>query len=100
MSVELNTDDPRSWTVTGELTFASVPEIQESSPEYFSSPPETLDMAGVTRIDSAGIALVVEWSRRARLAGKSMRVVNVPAGMMSLSKTTGLISLLNIERSS
>jgi phospholipid transport system transporter-binding protein len=86
--------------VSGELTFASVPEVQDRSLDWFSSPPGTLDLGAVERIDSAGIALVIEWARRARLAGAAMRLVNVPAGMSSLSKTTGLDRLLNIDGSS
>ena len=98
MSIRLNTDDPDAWTVEGELTFASVPEVQEDTPLRFSSPPRTLDLAGVERMDSAGIALIIEWARRARAAGADMRLVNVPAGMVSLAKTTGLDRLLNIEQ--
>lgn len=101
MSIDLDMDDDRAWAVKGELTFASVPAVQESSLEYFSSSaPEALDMAGVARIDSAGIALIIEWARRAKLAGNRMRLINVPAGMTALSKTTGLTDLLNIDGSS
>jgi phospholipid transport system transporter-binding protein len=86
--------------VSGELTFASVPEVQHRSLEWFSAPPGTLDLGAVERIDSAGIALIMEWARRARAAGVPMRLVNVPAGMSSLSRTTGLDRLLNIDGSS
>lgn len=100
MSIRLNTDDPDTWTVAGPLTFASVPAEQERSLERFASPPGKLDLAGVEDIDSAGIALVIEWARRARLAGADMRLVNVPAGMTALARTTGLNELLNIDSSS
>jgi len=99
-ATRVNTDDPDAWTVAGELTFASVPALQEHSPGWFSSPPKTLDLAGVERIDSAGIALVIEWARRARLAGGDMRMLNVPASMTSLARTTGIERLLNIDGSS
>jgi phospholipid transport system transporter-binding protein len=100
VSIRLNTENPETWTVEGSLTFASVPEVQEKSLDWFAAPPGILDMAGVERIDSAGIALVIEWARRAKLAGGDMRLVNVPAGMTSLSKTTGIDQLLNIDSSS
>lgn len=100
MSLRLDTEDPETWKVTGEMTFASVPALQGQSPELFSSPPQTLDLSGVERIDSAGIALVMEWARRARAAKVNMRLVNVPPGMMSLSKTTGIDRLLNIDGAS
>ena len=100
MNGRLNTEDHGTWKVEGELTFASVPELEEQSLDRFSSPPAALDLAGVKRIDSAGIALIIEWCRRAKQAGAEMRLVNVPAGMASLSKTTGLDRLLNIDGSS
>jgi len=96
----LNRQDSEAWTVEGELTFVSVPAIQRHSPDYFKNPPATLDLGGVERIDSAGIALIVEWARRAKNAGGAMRLVNVPPDMMALSKTTGLTRLLNIDGSS
>lgn len=99
MSARLHTDDPETWRVAGELTFASVPEIQQDSVAQFDSPPATLDLSGVERIDSAGIALVVEWARRAKAAGASMRLVHVPAGMAALSRTVRLHQLLNIDES-
>jgi len=100
VSIRVNTENPDTWTVNGPLTFASVPELQERSLGWFASPPGALDLGGVERIDSAGIALVIEWARRAKLAGADMRLVNVPPGMTALSKTTGLSRLLNIDSSS
>jgi phospholipid transport system transporter-binding protein len=97
VTVRLNTEDAGHWKVEGELTFASVPELQDESLERFASPPGTLDLAAVERIDSAGIALIIEWARRARIAGGDMKLVNVPAGMTSLSKTAGLSKVLNID---
>jgi len=97
VSIHVDTSDPDNWKVEGALTFASVPEIQARSPGWFASPPAALDLAGVERIDSAGIALIIEWARRARLAGADMRLVNVPAGMTALSRTTGLHRLLKID---
>lgn len=93
----LNTRDAAAWTVEGELTFVTVPALQSRTMAQFDAPPAALDLAGVESIDSAGIALIVEWARRARAAGGSMRLVNVPAGMLALSKTTGLTRLLNID---
>lgn len=97
MTVRVNRDNPDTWKVEGELTFATVPEVQDRSPEWFASSPGTLDLAGVEGIDSAGIALVIEWARRAKLSGADMRLVNVPAGMTALSKTTGIDRLLKID---
>jgi len=95
----LKTGDGEAWAVEGELTFATVPALQRRTLEHFNAPPASLDLAGVERIDSAGIALIIEWARQARRAGAGMRLVNVPAGMRALSKTTGLTRLLNIADS-
>lgn len=97
MSIRLDTANPDTWSVAGELTFASVPTIQAESPGWFAAPPAALDMAGVARIDSAGIALLAEWARRAQLAGTALRLTNVPPGMLALSATMGLDRLLKID---
>jgi len=100
VSVEVDRSDNHTWSVSGELTFATVPAVQDSSPGWFDAPPADLDLGGIDRMDSAGIALVMEWARRAALAGREMRLVNVPEGLAALAQTTRLSRLLKIDGTS
>ncbi len=57
--------EPR--TVGGELTFQTVPGLYRESAGWFAGEGElVIDLAAVTRADSAGLALLVEWLKRAR----------------------------------
>jgi phospholipid transport system transporter-binding protein len=55
-----------------------------------------IDLGGVTAVDSAGLALLLEWARWARQAGGSARFVNVPAKLASLARIGEVEDLLGI----
>lgn len=48
--------------ITGELSFATVPGVLPQIGKLLSA--GTLDLSGVTRADSAGVALLLELRRR------------------------------------
>ena len=43
-----------------------------------------VDLSGVQHCDSAGVALLLQWLRKARLAGREIRFQNLPEQMRSL----------------
>lgn len=49
-----------------------------------------LDLSGMTRLDSAGLALLVAWIGRCRAAGGTLRIVAVPSFMAPLVELYGL----------
>ena len=53
-----------------------------------------LDLAGVARVDSAGLALLLEWSLAARAAGSSLRYRNLPPAIASLAGISDVAELL------
>ncbi|MBM4219632.1 MAG: STAS domain-containing protein [Gammaproteobacteria bacterium] len=53
-----------------------------------------VDLARVTRIDSAGLALLIEWSLAARAAGRQIRYRNVPPAVTSLAGISDVSELL------
>ncbi len=85
--------EPR--TVGGELTFQTVPGLYRESAGWFAGEGElVIDLAAVTRADSAGLALLVEWLKRARLARRPLRFVGVPAQVSTLIRVAGLADAL------
>jgi phospholipid transport system transporter-binding protein len=44
----------------------------------------------VSRADSAGLALLVEWQRLARRAGRELRFTDIPEQVQSLIHVSGL----------
>lgn len=77
--------------VSGELTFATVPAYLQRNGELFEGLGDlTIDLKGVRRADSAGIALLIEWLRLGRAAGRTVRFTNMPPQLEALIRVSGL----------
>ncbi len=85
------------FEVSGELSFDNVPALLRESVEHFEAGKALeIDLGGIVRADSAGIALLLEWTRRARCAGKTIRFLRVPTQMLSIIEVSDLEGLLPI----
>jgi len=84
--------------VNGSLTFQTVPDFFARSGPWFkeSDGPLVFDLAGVTLADSAGVALLLEWSRMARGAGREIRFINTPAQVHTQLEVNGLTQALGV----
>jgi len=86
-----------SFVLRGELSFSTVSDLsRRSAGLLWQDEQVTLDLEGVTRTDSAGLALLVEWLRIARRKGKSIQFRNIPPQMMAVAQVVGLDSLLPV----
>ena len=84
--------------VSGELSFKNVPELVLMSQEYFkSSDGLEVDLADVSRADSAGVALLIEWQRLAQKKKKSISFFNIPSQMMAIAHLSGVDELLFLK---
>lgn len=73
----------------------SVPAILGQARGLFKNGAElVVDLAGVHRIDSAGLALLVEWLRQAQRKGISIRFKNIPARILAIAAICGLEQIL------
>jgi len=88
---------PDYFVLRGELSFTTVMALSRRSAALLSQSGElTLDLAGVTRTDSAGLALLVQWIRDARRRDQSIRFCNIPEQMMAIAQVVGLDKLLPV----
>jgi len=69
---------------------------RQSSTLLWQAESVTLDLASVTRTDSAGLALLVEWIRIAHRRKKMIQFRNIPEQMMAVAEVVGLDSLLPV----
>lgn len=77
--------------VSGALTFDTVPGLYHGSTGWFAGSGElVIDLGEVTRADSAGLALLIEWLRRAQTAQRRLRFTGVPAQVQTLIRVNGL----------
>jgi len=94
--VEVRDAEGDWFEVKGPLQFATVPAVWRSSLCVFTGRHRRLvfDLAGVTRSDSAGLALLVEWMREARKKDIEVHFTNIPAQMEAIARASNLRELL------
>jgi len=86
------------WSLAGELDFTSVPGLLgELQGVTRAGRKVELDLQAVTRADSAGLALLIEFLRTAGRAGNSVHFVNVPEQLLSIARVSGLDSILSLS---
>lgn len=87
-----------SWMLTGDLSFSTVPDLMKGMDMQSADRDRiSIDLAGVTRSDSAGLALLVEWLRESERLGKSITFLNMPAQMQSIARICGLGEILQVD---
>jgi len=84
--------------VCGELTFTTVNALLNAAGNMFAPLAVIkIDLVDVTRSDSAGLALLIEWMRMAKQANKNIIFYNIPAQMLAMAHASGLDELLPLE---
>ncbi len=53
-----------------------------------------IDLSGVSRADSAGVALLVAWTRQQRDHGGTLEFVSIPAQMRAIAAVSGVEEIL------
>ena len=81
--------------ISGDLTFETVSTLRERGVELLRGDGDlTLDLNAVTRADSAGLALMVEWLKQAKRRDSSLQVVNMPEQMLAIARMSKLDEVL------
>lgn len=83
--------------LTGELTFATVNALLEQAPALFDNHHKLkIDLTNVTRSDSAGLALLIDWMRFAKTNNKEIMFYNIPSQMTAIANASGVDELLPV----
>lgn len=83
--------------LAGVLDKNSVNQIHQECLARFhdaATTPETINLAGVTTMDSAGVALLIEWIRLGRRQHCTIRFLHIPDRVLPLAKLFGVEHLL------
>lgn len=84
-------------TLKGLLTFESVPRVWQETQSLLSQSSQALlqlDLGGVSRSDSAGIAFLIECLRFSRQLGKKINYKHVPEQMLAIVRVCDLEHIL------
>lgn len=83
------------FALAGELGFDTVARLLESGRRAFAPHPAVeVDMAGVTRCDSAAVALLLEWVRIAESRGARIAFRNLPRSLHAIASISDVEELL------
>ena len=82
--------------LAGLLTFETVPDYYGQTDTLFNAGAGAVvvDLGQVTRADSAGLALLVEWAHRAQAVNRRIEFRNLPEQMRHLIEVSGLTRVL------
>lgn len=83
------------FALAGDLVFESAPRLLLEGEAAFGAVGRAeIDLARVGRIDSAGLALLLEWSIAARAGGRAVGYRNMPPGLAALAGISDVSELL------
>lgn len=80
--------DDGTVSLSGELSFDSVPGIYQELKNRFQGSGDALrvDLGGIVRADSAGLALLLEWQAMANGHQRQLEIQNAPDDLVQLAK--------------
>ena len=82
------------WRVSGALSMDTVEAVLAASTSIGLPEDGVVDLTEVDRVDSAGVALLLAWARRAASEGRKIGFAGIPESMRSLARLYGVEELL------
>ena len=99
MQADIRQGENGRLEIRGDLNFDSVASLWRRCHAQFSDHAALdIDLSGVQRSDSAGVALLVECLRKAHQSGKVIRFFNIPTQMLALARVSSLDQVLPLQR--
>lgn len=86
--------DDGQLLVSGDLNFQTVPVIRQQSEALFANGATVVDLSGVERSNSAGLALLIEWMRVAQGNNRSITFRHLPAQLRDIARVCGVADKL------
>lgn len=85
------------FVLTGNLDFSNVVAVYKKAlPQFKSASSLVFNFADLKTSNSAGLALMIEWMKRAKAANKPLEFRNVSPGLQSIAKAAGLDLILPV----
>lgn len=84
-----------NFSLSGEMSFDTADRILRLSERQFRDHDiVNVDFSHVTRADSAGLALLLEWKSQARRRQSEIRFTRLPDSIVAIARTTAVEHLL------
>ena len=83
------------WSVGGPLTVDSAGDVLGASQDVDLPRSGVVSLSDVRAVDSAGVAVLLSWRRRAAAEGKTLSFTDVPPSLKALAELYGVEDLLD-----
>jgi len=95
-TVRFEVDSDQVYSIIGELNMSSVPQLLKDMSALFTGDGDAriLDLTEVSRSDSAGLALLLEWQAQAQQNNIQLSFRNIPQQLQAIAKISGLEKLI------
>lgn len=93
----LESKDDGCLHLTGELSMETAPGLLAQRQLFAGKDELTIDLEGVERADSAGVALLVWWQREAHQQQRVISFQNIPPQMLAIARVSGVDELLSLS---
>jgi phospholipid transport system transporter-binding protein len=80
--------------VSGPATLANVRALLEEGRAQLDAGVRTIDLGGVTELDSSLLAVLLAWRREARAANVELAIEGLPQGLATIARLYGVEELL------
>lgn len=87
------------FRVVGDLDYETVNLLLEADDDLFEQNQANIeiDLGGIERSTSVGLALMLEWLRQARARNTVIRFSHAPSQLLGLAKVSQLEDILQLE---
>jgi phospholipid transport system transporter-binding protein len=98
-SSQFSLDPDGHAQVAGELTLDTVGKVFRQAELALAQGRHIadVDLTAVSRVDSSGLALLLEWQSVANRGGRVMRIRNAPPDLLSLTRLCEASDLMEFE---
>jgi phospholipid transport system transporter-binding protein len=80
--------------ISGAMTLTGATALLAEGNALISATTDAFDLAGVSEVDSSGLAVLFGWVREAKRLGRTITVRNPPTDLLSLAEVYGVSDLL------
>jgi len=86
--------DGARMALSGPVTLANVAAVLEEGRQHLAEGVDSVDLAGVTEMDSALLALLLAWMREAKGRNRELALANPPQALRTIARLYGVDTLL------
>ena len=90
--------DGKRLVLEGAVTLGNVAGLLEEGRRHVADGATTVDLAGVSEMDSALLALLLAWVREAAAASRSLSFTHPPESLVTIARLYGVDGLLPLSR--